>query len=177
MPGIPYIFDTSPLITLAGANLDDMTALEHFLSLIDITIVETVAQEATANLIYPDALIVKKLLDTRQILPIPVPITPVDHLINAYPKLGTGKGKGERDTIRLGITTPGWRVIMDDQQAYFVAARFELTPLTLLDLIVDLTRTQMLNKPLSFKIVQAVSRRYTSVAIQHTMYKLNEVQG
>jgi hypothetical protein len=170
-----FIFDTSPLITLAGIIVDGKAAINHILPLIHILIVETVAQEATANPTYTDARIIQTLLDAKQISRVPVPTTPLDDLISAYPKLGTDKGKGERDTIRLGIVTRDVRVIIDDQQAFFVAARFELNPLTLFDLIVELTRSRKLTKELALKITTATSGRYAPIAIEHTVYKLREV--
>ena len=170
-----FILDTSPLITLAGTLVDGKPAIEYLLPLIRLLVVETVAQEATTNLTYPDARVVQTLLNAGRITHLPVPITPVDTFINAYPKLGTAKGKGERDTIRLGIVTPDARVIMDDQQAFFAAARFELHPLTLLDLIVELTRSRKLSKDIALKITKATSGRYASVSIEHTVYKVNEV--
>lgn len=170
-----FIFDTSPLVTLAGATVERQACIEELLPLIQILVVETVAQEATVNLTYPDARLVKHLLDNGQIQQNPVPTTPVDHFIQAYPKLGVGRGQGERDTIRLGIVTPDSRVVMDDQQAFFVAARFDLHPLTLLDLIVELTRTHTLNQQRALQIVPALTGRYAPVSIQHTLYKLNEV--
>lgn len=170
-----FIFDTSPLITLAGTTVDGKAAIEHLLPFIHLLVVETVAQEATANPAYADARLVQTLLDTGRISRLPVPMTMVDDLINAYPKLGTAKGKGERDTIRLAVATPDARVILDDQQAFFVAARFELNPLTLLDLIVELTRSRKLSKELALKITKATSGRYASVSIQHTIRKVNEV--
>lgn len=170
-----FIFDTSPLITLAGALVDGQNLIEHLLPFIRVLVVETVAQEATANLKYPDALVVQMLLNTNRIVKLPVPQTPVDRFIDRYPKLGVGKGKGERDTIRLGIMTPGSRVVIDDQQAFFVAARFDLHPITLLDLIVELTRSHNLYKPTTLKLVNAISGRYAAVSVEHTIYKLNEV--
>lgn len=170
-----FIFDTSPLITLAGTTVDGKPAIEHILPFIHLLVVETVAQEATANPSYPDARVVQDLLKAGRIAQLPVPVTPVDTFINAYPKLGTDKGKGERDTIRLGIVTPGARVIIDDQQAFFAAARFELNPLTLLDLIVELTRSRKLSKEIALRITKATSGRYAPVSIEHTVYKVNEV--
>jgi hypothetical protein len=170
-----FIFDTSPLITLAGTTVDGKPAVEYILPLIRLLVVETVAQEAAANPTYPDGRVVQALLDARRIAQLPVPVTPVDRFINAYPKLGTDKGKGERDTIRLGVVTPSARVIMDDQQAFFAAARFELNPLTLLDLIVELTRSRQLSKEMALKITKATSGRYAPVSIEHTVYKVNEV--
>ena len=175
MPLPTFIFDTSPLITLAGAHVDGLNLIEQLLPFIQIIIVETVAQEATANLKYPDAMVVQTLLTTNRIVQLPVPQTPVDGFIDSYPKLGVGKGKGERDTIRLGTVTLGSRVVIDDQQAFFVAARFDLYPITLLDLIVELTHSGKLNKPTALNFVNAISVRYASVSIHHTVYKLNEV--
>src|SRR5687768_9342852 len=117
-----YIFDTSPLITLAWAKVEKRLAVEYLLPIIRIMVVETVAQEATVNPIYPDAIAVQSLLDAGSIKRLPVPITPMDNLIDAYPKLGVGKGRGERDSIRLGVKHPDARIIIDDQQAFFVAA-------------------------------------------------------
>ncbi len=120
---------------------------------------------------------VQSLLDNGSIQRLPVPTTPVDSLIDAYPKLGVGKGRGERDSIRLGVKHPETRIIIDDQQAFFVAARFDLRPLTLLDLIVELVRSTHLNKATAFQIIQAVAGRYAAVSIQHTLFKLNEVDS
>jgi hypothetical protein len=172
---LTYIFDTSPLVTLAGRRAEAQVVIEHLLPLIHPVVVETVALEATANLNYPDAVLLKNLLESGQIARLPVPTTPVDYLIDAYPRLGTGKGKGERDTIRLGLTIPGAKVVIDDQQAFFVAARFELTPITLLDLVTDLARARLLPRTLALKIAQAMVGRYAPVSIQHTVYKLNGV--
>lgn len=150
--------------------------MDWILPLIDVIVVETVAQEATANLTYADAQTIQSLLETHQITREPVPITPMDDLIQAYPRLGLSKGKGERDTIRLGVTRPDTQVIIDDQQAFFVAARFELHPLTLLDLLVNLTRARALDKDIATGITQAMAGRYAPISIQHTLYKLNEVR-
>jgi len=56
-------------------------------------------------------------------------------LINAYRSIDDG----ERDTIRLGITMPEFRIVIDDQtRVFFVAARFEMRPIILLEnLVVD----------------------------------------
>jgi hypothetical protein len=98
-----------------------------------------------------------------------------DHASDSYPKLGVGKGKGERDTIRLGTVTPGSRMVIDDQQAFFVAARFDSSPITLLDLIVELTRSRKISKTTALKFVNAISGRYAAVSVVHTIYKLSEV--
>lgn len=173
-PSSSVIFDSGPLITLATPQVDGKPLIDYVYPLVSIVAVETVAQEITANLRHPNAAILKALLDAQHITRVPVPTTPVDALIDAYPKLGTDKGKGERDTIRLGVATHN-PVIIDDQQAFFVAARFELNPLTLQDFLVELVRTRRLPKALAVRLVTAMIGRYVETSIRHTLYKLNEV--
>jgi hypothetical protein len=168
------IFDSGPLITLATPKVDAKPIVEYVRPLLNIIVVETVAQETTSNLRHPNAVVIKALLDNGHIARVPVPTTAVDTLIDSYPKLGVDKGKGERDTIRLGVATQT-RVVIDDQQAFFVAARFELNPVTLPDLLVELTRSRRLPKPLALRLVNAMTGRYVETSIQHTLYKLNEV--
>lgn len=168
------ILDTSPLITLAGPPLQGQPIIDWLLPLIDLVVVETVALEATVNLTYADGQRIQALLDAGQIRREPVPPTPVDDLIQAYPRLGLNKGKGERDTIRLGIMRPEAQVVIDDQQAFFVAARFELCPLTLLDLLVNLVRSEALDKSLAVEMTLAMAGRYAPISIQHTLYKFRE---
>ena len=172
-----FIFDTSPLITLATPKIEKQVAIDYILPLIVLAVVETVAQESTANPTYSDAAVIQSRLDSGHIARIPVPVTSVDHLINGYTNIGTTKGKGERDTIRLGITLPSARIVLDDQGAFFIAARFDLKPIMMLDVLVDLTRSRYLDKLTALKIVNAVSQtgRYATASIQHTIYKLNEV--
>lgn len=169
-----YIFDTSPLVTACGVLSNGDIIIRELLQHIEIIVVDTVANEATINLRYADARLIKELLDQMAIQRLPVPMTRVDHLIDAYPKLGVGKGQGERDTIKLGIVHSDERVVIDDQQAYFVAARFDLSPITLLDLIVELVRDQKLQAKRAIQLVTPLERRYTAIAIQHTLYKINE---
>lgn len=171
-----YLLDASPLVTLATPVVDGKVIVEYILPLISIAVAETVAQEATINLAHRNAVVIKRLIDDEQIEVLPVPATSVDYLIDAYPKLGLDKGSGERDTIRLGIVTPNRRVIVDDQAAFFAAARFELNPITLQDLLVNLARLHRLEKSLAIKIVRALTGRYAAVSIQHTLHKLNEVR-
>ncbi len=168
-----FLYDTSPLITLAVARLDKGTVLEHFLAFISITLSETVAQEATANEAYSDAVLVKTLLNSGAIRHIPIPKTPIDELLDAYSKVDDG----ERDTIRLGTMLPDCRVVIDDQHAFFVAARFDVRPIMLLDVLVMYAQTGGLSKRLAQNSLDAISKtgRYSSAAIQHTIYKLNRI--
>jgi hypothetical protein len=168
------IFDTSPLITLATPKVNGKFIIDYIWPLVEMFVVETVAHEATTNLQHPNARVIKSLLDNGNLKREAVPVTSVDSLIDSYPKLGTDKGKGERDTIRLGLAMRT-RVVIDDQQAFFVAARFELNPITLQDLLVELTRSRKLPKPLALRLVSAMTGRYVPISIQHTLYKLNEV--
>jgi hypothetical protein len=57
-----FIFDTSPLITLAGVYVDGLVAVENVLAVIRLLAVETVAQEAAVNPHYPDAVIIQDFL-------------------------------------------------------------------------------------------------------------------
>ena len=168
------IFDTSPLITLATAKVGGKPIIDYILPLVEMIVVETVAHEATTNLRHPNARVIKSVLEKGNLRRVAVPTTSVDSLIDGYPKLGTDKGKGERDTIRLGLAMRT-RVVIDDQQAFFVASRFELNPVTLQDLLVDLTRSRKLPKLLAIRLVSAMTGRYVPISIQHTLYKLNEV--
>ena len=177
MPDTPttaLLFDTSPLITLATARIDGRPIIERLLPLIPtLTIVKTVADEATSNLAYADARVIKALLDSERLIPKPVPVTPVDILINAYTKIQSG----ERDTMRLGLSMPGARVVVDDLQAFFIAARFDLNPIGLLDTLVSLRERQLLTKEFALSVVDSIERtsRFTSASLQHTVYKINQV--
>ncbi len=179
MPDIPnraLLFDTSPLITLATARIDGRPIIERLLPLIpNLTIVQTVANEATANLAYRDARVIKALLESGQLVPKPVPVTPVDILINAYTKIQAG----ERDTIRLGLSISGVCVVVDDLQAFFIAARFDLNPISLLDTLVSLRERQLLTKEFALSVVDSIERtsRFTSASLQHTVYKINQVDN
>jgi hypothetical protein len=170
-----FLFDTSPLLTLATPIIDKRPAIDYVLPHLKMGVVATVANEATVNPSYRDSAIIQTLLNAGSIIQIPVSASPVDHLINAY-NLGGGKGQGERDTIRMAITM-GARVVIDDQAAFFIAARFETRPIMLLDVIVELARSHDLTKPFSQKLVTSISQtgRYTTASIQHTVHKLNEV--
>ncbi len=173
-PSNRFIFDSSPLITLATPKVERKPIIEYIYPLLEIVVVETVAQETISNLRHPNAILIKTLLDKGQITRLPVLTTAVDTFIDSYPKLGVDRGKGERDTIRLGVATKT-QVIIDDQQAFFVAARFELNPITLQDLLVELTRSRLLPKSLALRLVAAMTGRYVDISIRHTLYKLNEV--
>lgn len=175
MPKRMFLFDTSPLLTLSTPIIEKRPAIEYLLPYIYIGIVRTVATEATIKPQYKDAAVVKTLMDMGEIATYSVPTTPVDYLIDAY-NLSPNKGQGERDTIRLALAMKT-RPIIDDQVAFFVAARFEVQPVMLLDVIVELTRSGDLSKQLAHKLVAGIAQtgRYTPTSVQHTIYKLGEV--
>jgi predicted nucleic acid-binding protein len=169
-----WIFDTSPLITTCTGHQSNEMLIHHLMQHITIIVVETVAQEATSSLRHADARMIRQLLDAREIHAKAVPQTRMDHFIEAYPKLGNNKGKGERDTIKLGVHNPESRVVIDDQQAYFVAARFDLRPITLLDLMVDFVRLQLWSAHTAARFLTQLEGRYTKVALQLTQFKIHE---
>jgi len=182
-PTQPFIFDTGPLLTLAVSSVDKTAAIDYLLAHIDVIVVETVAQEATMNPTYRDAVVIQQRLNTGKISRLPIPKTSVDHFLDAYTNIGgkrnPGKGergKGERDTIRLGISL-GARVVIDDQAAFFLAARFDLNPIMLLDVIVELTRFRNISKRSALDLIAGISPsgRYSLAAIDHTVYKIGEV--
>lgn len=165
-----FIFDSSPLITLASFPIHK-PAIETALSLTDIMIVETVATETTKRLNYRDAVVIKTLINESKINILPIPPTELDELIDAY-KIG----KGERDTIRLGLKNPEMRLVMDDEAAFIVATRFKLSPTTLPDLLVEWVEKKLLEKAIALKIVNAFASRYSGAVINHTRHKLNEIE-
>ncbi len=171
-----FLFDTSPLLTLATPIIDKQPAIEHILPYIQIVLVETVANEATINPRYRDAMVIQALLDAGTIVSHPAPTTSADQFIDAY-NLGTTKGRGERDTIRLALTISA-RPIIDDQGAFFIAARFETQPIMLLDVIVELTRSSNLTTPSAHKMINGIAQtgRYTPAAIQHTFLDVTQLR-
>ncbi|HEX2905815.1 MAG TPA: hypothetical protein VHO69_03075 [Phototrophicaceae bacterium] len=164
------ILDSSPLITLALFPVHK-PALETILSIADIAVVETVAVETTAYLNHRDAVVIKKLLDAGQIVHHLTPSTSVDTLIDAYNKVDAG----ERDTIRLALTLPNARLILDDVAAFVTATHFDLSPIMLLDQVVAWVRQGELDKTTATKIVTAVASRYSEAFVNHSKHRLNEV--
>jgi predicted nucleic acid-binding protein len=144
--------------------------MEAILGIADVTIVETVAIEATANPAYPDSTVIQAFLKAERIFRVPTPKTPVDAIIDSYVKLG----KGERDTLRLGIATPGARIVLDDHLAFVIATRFGVEPILLLDLLVLLVREDGLDKRTADAIIDQIAGRYSTPFVQHTKWKLSE---
>ncbi len=135
-------------------------------------ILETVAHESTTNPTYSDAQVIKDLLISNKIKSIPVIATPVDGIIDGYTKLG----KGERDTIRLAITNANARIVLDDYLAFVISTRFGVNPILLLDLLVAFVKENYLSVGTCLEIVARISARYSPPFIEHTRYKLNEVE-
>jgi predicted nucleic acid-binding protein len=134
-------------------------------------IVQTVAEEVTSFPTHRDAKVVQQLLDKQRITSKPVPVTPVDGLIDSYNKVDDG----ERDTLRLALTTPHSYLILDDVAAFITAAHFGLTPVMLLDLLALWAKTGLLDKMSTLKILAAIGSRYSEAFVKHTKHKLNEV--
>jgi hypothetical protein len=126
-----FILDSSPLITLALFPVHK-PAIETILTIAELAVVETVAVETTAFPSHRDAVVIKTLLDKKQIVRLPIPTTDSDALIDAYGKVD----EGERDTIRLALSIPNARLILDDVAAFITAAHFDLSPIMLLDQLV-----------------------------------------
>ncbi|MBL1137128.1 MAG: hypothetical protein D8M56_17625 [Chloroflexi bacterium] len=159
--------DTSPLITLCKFKVRGQLIVDYLLPIFDLQVVETVAQEATANPAYTDAKVVQQLLNGKQLTQLPVPTTSIDAIINGYTRLGLG----EQDTIRLGITNSA-NIVLDDYLAFVVGTRFDLRPLLLLDLLVLAAREYNLDKAIALEIVDAIQVRYSSPFVEHTRHKL-----
>lgn len=146
-------------------------ALETILAFADVVVVETVAVETTAFLKYRDAVVIKSLLDAQKIKRHELPVTKYDDLIGAYNKVD----EGERDTIRLALTMPDARLILDDAAGFVVATHFDLNPIMLLDLLVLWVRSGVLEKSVAQKIVALVASRYSEAFVNHTRFKLGEL--
>lgn len=164
------LLDTSPLITLCGFQSQRKSIVEYILPHYDLILVQTVADEATANLAHPDTALIARLLKSREIKTVPVPTSPLANIIDAYTKLG----QGERDTFRLALTMPFATLILDDFLAFVVASRFGLKPILLLDFVVSLVERGEISKQIGLEITSAVSARYSRPFVDHTRYKLNE---
>ena len=162
------ILDTSPLITLCSFVAQGELIIDSVLSFVDILVVDTVAQECTANQNYADARTIQKLIDKNQIITLRVPQTGIDILIDNYTKLG----HGERDTLRLAITLPDLQIVLDDFLAYIVASRFDTNPILLLDLLVQWVESGYLESGFAHEMVNTIAPRYSPPFIEHTRQKL-----
>jgi predicted nucleic acid-binding protein len=167
-----FLLDSSPLITLALFPIHK-PAIETLLSVVDLAVVETVAIESTAYPTHRDAVVIKSLLDAGRISRHPVPTTTIDALIDGYSKVDSG----ERDTIRLALTMPDARLVLDDVAAFIMATHFDLSPIMLLDLLAKLAKTGELEKETALKIVTAVASRYSEAFVNHTKHKLGELDS
>lgn len=165
-----FILDSSPLITLALFPVHK-PAIETILTIADLILVDTVAVETIAFPTHRDAAVIKALLDAGKLARLPVPTTAVDALIDGYNKVD----EGERDTIRLALTIPGARLILDDVAAFIAATHFDLSPIMLLDQLAAWTKAGELDKATSLTILTAISSRYSEAFVNHTRHKLNEV--
>jgi hypothetical protein len=146
-------------------------AIETILPIADFIVVESVAVETTAFHSHRDAAVIKILLDTKRIARVPAPTTDVDALIDGYSKVD----EGERDTIRLALTFPGARLILDDVAAFVTATHFELSPIMLLDQLAVWAKNGDLDQTVVLRILSAIASRYSEAFVSHTRYKLNEV--
>jgi predicted nucleic acid-binding protein len=164
------ILDSSPLITLSLFPIPQ-PAIETVLQVSNVVVVETVAVETTAFLHHRDAVVIKRLLQAKRITPKAVPVTAVDKFIDNYSKVDVG----ERDTIRLALTMPEARLVLDDVAAFIIATHFDLSPIMLLDLIVGWVRTGLIAKSIALKMVSAMSSRYSEAFVNHTKYRISEV--
>jgi predicted nucleic acid-binding protein len=171
MARLSLILDTSPLITICSFQAKRVLVVEHILSFANITIVDTVGREATANPAYKDAQVILGLLASKQIKQQVVNRHPLDRVIDAYNRLG----QGERDTIRFSLNHPRSRVILDDYLAYVIAIRFGLRPLLFLDLLVSLTKRGM-DESLAEAVLNATATRYSKPFVDHTRHKLREIK-
>lgn len=157
------LLDTSPLITLCTFRVKGQFVVDYLLEVASIVVAETVAAEATVNPAYSDAAVIDSLLKTKRIERVAVPSTPLDAVIDGYTKLG----RGERDTIRLGLTMPTMPIVLDDYLAFVIATRFELKPILLLDLIVS-----FVENALAKEIIDQIAPRYSAPFVDHSRYKL-----
>lgn len=168
---LKVIFDTSPIITLATLSTAQQNSLERLLPNLEIVLVDTVAQEATANLKYSDAKEIKRLLDLGYLKTVANPQTSQDVLIDGYHKLG----QGERDSIRLALTLPNIPLVLDDYLAFVIATRFGLHQTLLLDFIILLTQQKQLSKLDADNLVTQSTTRYSQPFVSHTLEKLKTI--
>ncbi|MBI5671341.1 MAG: hypothetical protein HZC41_25385 [Chloroflexi bacterium] len=164
------LLDSSPLITLALFPVHQ-PALETILTFADVVVVETVAVETTTFLKYRDAVVIKSLLDAQQIKRYETPATKYDDLIRAYNKVD----EGERDTIRLALTMPDARLVLDDVAGFMAATHFDLNPIMLPDMLVALVRAGNLDKSVALRIISSVATRYSEAIVNTTKFKLGEL--
>jgi hypothetical protein len=103
MNKIRTLFDTSPLITLATFKVEDRPVIETVSTAVDMYVVQTVADEGTANPKHIDAQVISRMFNGQNITPMSVPVSSMETVIDGYTKLG----KGERDTIKAALySTP-----------------------------------------------------------------------
>jgi predicted nucleic acid-binding protein len=164
------LLDSSPLITLALFPIH-RPALEVILTIADITIVETVANEVTVNQKHRDAVLISELIRSNRIEIRPVPVTAHDTLLDAYPKVDPG----ERNTIRCALTMPESHLVLDDMFAFITATHFGLKPTMLLDLLAQWGEINYLSRIRALGIVNAIASRYSEAFVNHTREKLREV--
>jgi predicted nucleic acid-binding protein len=151
-PKPKLVLDSSPLITLALFPVHKL-ALEMIVAVAEVIVVETVAVETTAFTKHRDAIVIKRLIGAKLIQQLPVPITPIDRFIDSYAKVD----EGERDTIRLALSLPDARLVLDDISAFTVATHFDLSPIMLLDLLASWAKNGTLNRDDALKTVTAVA--------------------
>jgi hypothetical protein len=136
--------------------------LEH----VNVGIVQTVADESTVNLSYPDARMVHQLIQSQRLTILPVQSNPQDTIIDAYTKLG----RGERDTLRVALANQQAAIV--DYLAFVVIHRFGIRTSLLLDLIVYLTQHHRLSAEIATTMVQSIASRYSVPFVNHTLEKL-----
>lgn len=162
------LVDTGPLITLTAFAVSSKTIVDYILPHCEIVVVDSVANEATANPTYKDSILINELLKLHHIKRIPCPTIPENTLVDAYSKLG----QGERDTIKLATMMPFANVIFDDYLALVIALRFGLKPILLLDFVVMLVQNNSIGKQLGLEIVNNIAARYSPPFVEHTRHKL-----
>lgn len=170
---IKLIFDTSPLITLCVFSHNKNLVFDYLIPYMECRVADEVLFEATDNPTHTDALAIQQRLTNKQINQFATPNTEYDTILDKYTKLG----KGERDSIRLALTMPEARVVIDDHLAFVVASRFGVKPLLLLDLIVLLAKEYGLDKTLAYEITEKLAPRYSESFILHTKEKLRRLQN
>lgn len=166
------IFDAGPLITACKFTVRGSPIIDYILEHRVIAIAASVRDEVVkAGSRYPDAStaqqrIMHGLIDVLS----PLSTKPdIDAALKLY-QLGIG----EYDSILLATdaAAPTPTVVLDDHLAYLVSDRLHRRQRFLLDVIIDLVRSDNLERDLAIDIVQAIRQRYPPAFVEHTLLVL-----
>ena len=171
---LTVIFDAGPLITACKFEARGQLIIDHLLAGCRVVITDSVEEEvAILGAHYPDGVAAGERIARGDIQVSSVVKRKWTQHLADY-----ALGSGERDSIELWKEIEGEKaLIIDDNLAFIVASRLEITVWMLPDLVTRLAVRETLTVETTEAILKAVRPRYRIGVIEHSQVHLQEIEN